>query len=78
MDTEQSTYQKNKASILKSREKNKDKFLEYQREYQKKRYNENSTIIEKKMERLNKKLSKLEIEANKIGYTLVKIFNNDI
>jgi hypothetical protein len=63
-------YKTYKDSIYKSREKNKDAYKEYMREYQKKRYHEkNKDIIE---ERLTKRINKFLIEADKLGYTVLK------
>jgi len=71
--SEKSFYEKNKDSILKSREKHKDKYLEYMRNYKRKKYQEeNKQIIQ---ERLEKRINKFLKEADKLGF---KVYKNDI
>lgn len=61
-----SFYEKNKESILKSREKNKEKYNEYMRKYQK---NKKNKINEDKIQ---KRINKFLIEAEKLGYSVNK------
>jgi hypothetical protein len=70
MDSEQSNYQKNKQYILKSRQKNKDSYNTYQREY----YYKKQGFSEKEIEEKNqKRLESIKKQAASFGYKLVKI-----
>lgn len=66
-----SFYEKNKESILKSREKNIEKYKEYMREYQRQRRqkikqeNGDYDIIQ---QRLEKRINKFLLEAQKLGF----------
>jgi hypothetical protein len=70
MDSEQSNYQKNKPYILKSRQKNKDSYNTYQREY----YYKKQGFTEEEIEEKNqKRLESIKKQAASFGYKLVKI-----
>lgn len=71
-----SFYEKNKEAILKSKEKNIEKYKEYMREYQKQR--RIKIKIEKGeydliQQRLEKRINKFLLEAKKLGYNVQKI-----
>lgn len=70
MESEQTIYQKKKQSNIKSREKNKDNYNRYQREY----YYKKQGLTEKEIEEKNKKrLESIKKQAESLGYKLVKI-----
>jgi len=66
----ESTYHKKKESNLKSREKNKDNYNKYQREYYYKKQGLTDQEIEEKN---NKRLESIKKQALSFGYKLVKI-----
>ena len=70
MDSEQSNYQKNKQYIFKSRQKNKDSYNTYQREYYYKKQGFSEEEIEEKNQ---KRLESIKKQAASFGYKLVKI-----